>query len=280
MATTVPPHSELMVSIITSALPEDRDFLFQPIKQHNLSLYAHLVDHELTGILAKNDSDRPIQISRKFHLGSVEELDYEHCFQINMERELAKVPPMKTMKTVSAKVPSFRPEILTFTKMLNEIKLLNGVMVYGNEEAVKAFINLVEAFLKLFLDEGFVKVSEENWMRLSLKSDWESRVKGQAKVYPLGLKDREVIDRTFDELHRQGRLEWTKSSTPFSYPVFVVWKTLSSEERKGRAVIDIKGLNDLLLSDAYSVSLQSEIIARMQGRRFLSIADVISFFYQ
>ena len=69
---------------------------------------------------------------------------------------------MKTMKTVSAKVSSFRPKILTFTKMLNEIKLFNGIMMYGNEKAVKAFINLVEIFLKLFLNEGFVKMSEEN----------------------------------------------------------------------------------------------------------------------
>ena len=79
-----------------------------------------------------------------------------------MKRELIKVSSMKTMKTVSVKVSFFRSEILTFTKMLNEIKLFNEVMMYGNEKAVKAFINLVETFLKLFLNEDFVKMLEEN----------------------------------------------------------------------------------------------------------------------
>ena len=120
------------------------------------------MNHELINILVKNDTNRLIQISRKFYLSFVKKLNYKHCFQINMKRELIKMSSLKTMKTVLAKVSSFRSEILTFIKMLNEIKLLNEVMMYGNEKAVKVFIRLVDAFLKLFLNEGFVKMSEEN----------------------------------------------------------------------------------------------------------------------
>ena len=69
---------------------------------------------------------------------------------------------LKTMKTVLAKVSSFRSKILTFIKMLNEIKLLNEIMMYDNEKVVKVFIRLIDAFLKLFLNKGFIKMSEEN----------------------------------------------------------------------------------------------------------------------
>ena len=69
---------------------------------------------------------------------------------------------IKTMKTILIKVSFFRSKILTFIKMFNEIKLLNEIMMYDNEKAVKAFINLVETFFKLFLNEDFVKMSEEN----------------------------------------------------------------------------------------------------------------------
>lgn len=53
----------------------------------------------------------------------------------------------------------------------------------------------------------------------------------------------------------KGRLEYTSQATPFSYPVFVVWKTLSDGRRKGRAVVDIRGLNDLIVPDVYLVPL-------------------------
>jgi hypothetical protein len=116
-------------------------------------------------------------------------------------------------------------------------------------------------------------------MRIPLKPGWEKKVDGSAKTYPLGEKDRQVIDKTFDELHNQGRLEWTAESTPFSYPVFVVWRTLANGERKGRAVVDIRKLNDITQPDAYPFPLQSDIIATVSGCKFITVIDCASFFY-
>jgi len=81
------------------------------------------------------------------------------------------------------------------------------------------------------------------------------------KVYPLGTKDRKVVDKTFNKLHEQDRMSWTTTSTPFSYPVFVVWKTLPLGERKGRAVVDIRRLNQISQTDSYPLPLQTDIIA-------------------
>ena len=93
-------------------------------------------------------------------------------------------------------------------------------------------------------------ILEDIWMKIPLKEGWQDKVKGKAKVYPLGIKDREVVNREFDKLHKQGRMSWTNEAIPFSYPVFVVWRTVG-KERKGRAVVDIRGLNQLIVPNAY-----------------------------
>ncbi len=84
----------------------------------------------------------------------------------------------------------------------------------------------------------------------------------------------------FDELQRLGRLKYTTSSTPFSFFVFVIWKTAANGEKKGRAVVDIRKLNDLVIPDAYPLPLHSEIIANVQGYTNLAVLNTASFFYQ
>ena len=75
------------------------------------------------------------------------------------------------------------------------------------------------------------------------------------QVYPLGIDDRKLVDKTFDKLHKQERMSWSTTSTPFSYPVFVVWKILPSRERKGRVVINIHRLNQISQTDVYLLPL-------------------------
>ena len=153
-------------------------------------------------------------------------------------------------------------------------------MVYGDQSTVNKFSALVNEFPTLWQDHGFVNVPEDERMKITLRDDWQSRVSGKAKIYPLGLRDKEVVNKTFNKLHEQGRLVWTNQSTPFSYPVFVVWKTLANGERKGRPVVDIRALNDLIVPDAYPLPLQSDVIASLQGCRYISVCDAASFFYQ
>ena len=118
-------------------------------------------------------------------------------------------------------------------------------------------------------------------MKITLRDNWQNRLPStnKAKVYPLEIKDREVVDKTFDKMHRQGRLEFTTQATPFSYPIFIVWKTLLNSSRKGRAVVDIRGLNNLIVPNVYLVPLQLEVIVRLIGYTHIAIIDVILFFY-
>lgn len=59
----------------------------------------------------------------------------------------------------------------------------------------------------------------------------------------------------FDKMHKQSRLEYITDPTPFSFLVFVIYKTNLHSKKKGRIVIDVQKLNDLILFDSYLLFL-------------------------
>lgn len=60
-------------------------------------------------------------------------------------------------------------------------------------------------------------------MTVPLRADWQIHLHTiKPRVYLLGNEARALVDETFDELQRQGRLVYTQTHTPFSFPVFVV----------------------------------------------------------
>jgi transposase InsO family protein len=176
------------------------------------------------------------------------------------------------------------PAIQAPTPSGPELVLPNGVTIYGTPESdtVRKLSAVVDAFPDLWKDSGtFVDLPQDEWMKIPLRTDWESRLPAKgARVYPLGLEARKVVDDTFDELHQLGRMSWTIKGTPFSFPVFVVWKTLANGERKGRVVVDVRSLNQMALPDVYPIPLQSDIIAAVQGCPYITVVDCASFFYQ
>ena len=118
-------------------------------------------------------------------------------------------------------------------------------------------------------------------MTVPLKPGWESKVLTiELRIYSLGNKAWRVIDNTFDKMHKQSRLQYTTDPTPFSFSVFVVYKIDYQGRRKGQAIVDIRRLNELVLPDFYPLSLQSEIIANVQGCTKLAILNAALFFYQ
>ena len=83
-----------------------------------------------------------------------------------------------------------------------------GVTMYGAQgnEAVEKLTQVVNEFPEVWKDTGtFVDIPQEEWMKIPLRSDWESRIpmKG-ARVYPLGTQDRQQVDKTFNQLHDLG----------------------------------------------------------------------------
>lgn len=107
----------------------------------------------------------------------------------------------------------------------------------------------------------------------------------RAKVYTQGQDGREVIDKTFDTLHDQKRMSWAETHTPSAYPVFVVWKWVEGKRgeppvRKGRVVVDIRNLNAIAEPDIYPVQQQDDLLRRIGGKKYFTVVDAASFFYQ
>ncbi len=314
----VPPNSSAVVPIYHLDLP-DRDFMFEPIEDSTLALYAGLIDQSTRGILVKNAMDKPVHIRRNTRLGHLAELSTDGCYHITEGQEdvaeLATRHPKeehrqsfakgffkKLLKagkatavamlaagigtatssqpspelTPSVKTATLTPNLEVVTTTLDTV-LPNGVTVHGN---VPELAQVVTEFPSVWNEEGFVDVPETEWMRIPLRSDWETKSSKTARVYPLGADARKVIDDTFDKLHDQGRMSWTSESTPFSYPVFVVWTVRPDGSRKGRAVVDIRGLNAITQTDVYPLPLQADMISAVKGCIYITVVNCASFFYQ
>jgi hypothetical protein len=153
------------------------------------------------------------------------------------------------------------------------------VIVYEDESEKQKFDRLINEFSKIWKDERFIDVSEEQWMRFSLKKKWQDRMIVKIKIYSLETNDRKMMNDIFNRLQTQSRLKFTIATTLFSYSIFVMW-IVKNDVRKDKAIVNIRELNALLISDAYSIFSQSEIIDDLLDCKYLSILDVNAFFYQ
>lgn len=296
----------------------DRDFLFEPTNQA-VTLFASIVNSATTRVVVQNSSDLPMTLSKFTKLGTIGDDDIGGYFATPQENEpLAAKSKRNTWKrsmfkgllaaaaavqvtTSSATVNHATETPLQVTqahaasgKLIDsvltglppdrsegEVHLSNGITVYGDLSTVDKVEQVATKFASLWADTGQqVNMPKNEYMEIPLVDNWEHIYKpGQARVYASGLRDRQLIDETFDKLHEQGRLEWTKSHTPFSFPCFVVWKN-TPDGAKGRVVVDIRALNKITVPDAYPIPIQADVLAEVAGCRFISTVDCASFFYQ
>ena len=156
--------------------------------------------------------------------------------------------------------------------------LPNGVTIYGGSaEAIQVLKSVVAEYEDIFRDSGAtIDIPEEEWMPIPVRPD--AKIKA-CKVYPLGQRDRDVVDATFDKLQQQGKLKFTTQPTPYGWPCFVVWRD-TPQGPKGRVVIDIRGLNAITENDGYPLPLQSDIIGLIAGFRYVSTVDGVGWFHQ
>lgn len=118
-------------------------------------------------------------------------------------------------------------------------------------------------------------------MQISLKDCWED-IKLSNKVYPLEQNNKKYVDDTFDKLHQQKQMERTSSSTSISLLVFVVWRNILEKnfiKQKGRAVVNIRKLNMIVVKNSYLLPLLNDMIASVRGAYYITLVNVIKFFY-
>lgn len=71
------------------------------------------------------------------------------------------------------------------------------------------------------------------------------------------------MDNILDKIHLQRCLKFTTNPIFFSFLVFMIWKTDTQGKKKGRAMIDVQKLNNLIIPNSYYLLLQLEIIANV-----------------
>ena len=101
------------------------------------------------------------------------------------------------------------PEVERLSQTHSETHLSNLVTVYKNQASVSAISNVIDEFQTLWQDrKQHVKIPESEQMEIPLIDNWEEIYKpGQARVYPVERRDKEIIDNIFDKLHKQGRIK-------------------------------------------------------------------------
>ncbi|KZZ87858.1 Chromo domain-like protein [Ascosphaera apis ARSEF 7405] len=105
----------------------------------------------------------------------------------------------------------------------------------------------------------------------------------KVRAYPMSPAEREIIEKTLQKLHDEGKVSWSKGHTPSAYPVFVTYREIEKDGefiRKPRVVVDIRKLNEITEPDVYPVQQQEDLMLRIGGKKYLSVFDAASFFYQ
>ena len=174
---------------------------------------------------------------------------------------------------------SFSSEFMSQTSRIFELTMSNEITIHQFDE-IDSFVRIIENYSKLFKNIDFVNVFEKNWMRISLKFDCENRVSNKTKMYFLDVKNRILIDETFDNLHVVDKMNWINEFILFFYSMFCVWKLNVDDQRKNRIVIDIRNFNVIIQSNVYFLFFQNEIIMIVRNCDYIFVIDCFAFFYQ
>ncbi len=203
--TIVLPNSEVMISLFPLSLPDDYDFLFHPATQPTLTLFTHIVDHRTSKVLVRNAPNESLRIPRHYKLGHLINITYDNCFLTDTQSAL----DIATSLLLLYQPPSCSSDSpFLATNLCMETVLDNGVKVYGDVAAIKQIADLVAEYPTIWKSKGFVQIPPERWMMVPLKPGWESKVSAiKPRLYPLDNEAQRIVDNTFDEMHRQGRLE-------------------------------------------------------------------------
>ena len=314
---TIPAYSVASIPIKMrgkASLPSGRDFMFLPHDRATYDLgpeggvFSRITDANLSVVQARNATGKAVMIPRNAKLGVVQDYEEEGCFVgLSEDAHLAAGAISHGLTKTSAACVASKPladPVQTSSKSPiahNTLKppatipttrdqpgpscehvTPNGITVYGEPSVRDELIAVAESFPNLWQDTGStVNIPPDEWMPINIK---EGAKVEASKVYPLGPSDREFVDNEFNKLHSQGRMQFSTEPTPHGYPVFVVWRTLHKpgEEpiRKGRVVVDIRGLNKISESDSYPMPLQTDITSAVSGCQYIIVFDAASFFHQ
>ncbi|RMJ21267.1 Integrase core domain-containing protein, partial [Aspergillus sp. HF37] len=294
-ATIVPPRQKVDVPVSVRSLPtdcENRDFLFSPGPTSPYDLYSSIVDAHFTHLRAVNDTARPVKISRRARLGVLDDAEFSQAYAVDANAaELARQSSYAQEPQPQRSDDQPDPPLILHDRKLPpliqkkaeqfEKQLKNGITIYGRTAAIRErLVDVVSRHNIWSPPTGTVNVPMEQWMTIPLKDGWRDGLP-KPRVYRQGKHQRDLIDRTFQPLHDQGKMAFSTKQALLTASVFVVSRNVpGSDKTNDRVVIDMRDPNSRVDKDLYSLPTQSEIIQLVAGCGFITVIDASSFFYQ
>lgn len=138
-----PPQSEAIIPLIPVFVPHNRDFLFYPAAQINLTLFTYIINHQTSKILVRNASNQPLRILRCHKLGHLIDITYNNCFFFNKRA----VVDLTIFFLLSQLLSDFSTGPLLFLiNFLLKTVLDNNIKVYRDVAAVKQIAEQVAEY--------------------------------------------------------------------------------------------------------------------------------------
>jgi hypothetical protein len=268
----VSPGATVRVDTTCAALPSGRNYTMNACFN---GVHDALTDHG-NYVTYTNTTDKSQTIPRRARLGVIRDFEEEGCYIVSHTDEFDD----DTTTNALALPRSMKGAGITKPTEVPEKLLGNDVHVCTKDQTLADRIEaIVVEFQNCWEDDGSpIDVPENERMEIPLVDGWQEK-KIRCKIYPVGVRDRQVIDEVFDGLHAQNKMYFPRGATPFGWPVFVVWKNVNGKP-KGRPVVDLRVLNSLKIPDNYPMPLQQDIIDALRGASYISVMDASSFFYQ
>lgn len=144
-----------MIFLEKLPLPDNRDFLFHPAPQANLTLYSYIMDYETSKILVKNASDLLLCVPRWHKLGHFLNMTYDNCFLIDTKSaySAASIPLSSHPFSVLGAKPTLSP-IGALMKTILE----NRIKVFEDADTIRQISDLVAEYPSIWEFQEFVQI--------------------------------------------------------------------------------------------------------------------------
>ena len=154
--------------------------------------------------------------------------------------------------------------------------MFNDFIIFDNIFTYTRLFIIVKFFFKIWRNmNDTMNVSKFQWMFISTILKTKSPA---IKMYSFNSKNKKMIDKKFDRLHKKEKMSWTEKFTIYDYSIFVVWRIVN-DERKERIMINIRKLNKIFKFNAYLMFFQSNVIAAIMSASYIFIINCAKFFH-
>jgi hypothetical protein len=88
-----------------------------------------------------------------------------------------------------------------------ELVTKKGIHIYTKNRTIASkFEKIVNKHLIIWTDQGIINLLLEQQLKGSLVNGWQN-AKLNSQLYPLSRKDHKCLNKTFDLIHKQGRMK-------------------------------------------------------------------------